>query len=148
MVAIIARRQGRTDEAIRRYEQILVIDPEAVLAANNLAYLYVQSNQKLDRAIELATMAQKRVPDEPGLNDTLGWAYVKKGVPLMGLHYLKIAVDKAPQDPGNHYHMGAAYAALKDAPNAISQLEQALKLSGTFADADEARSLLQSLKTK
>jgi tetratricopeptide (TPR) repeat protein len=146
MVAIIARRQGNTDEAIRRYEQILVIDPEAVLAANNLAFLYVETNQKLDRAIELATMAQKRAPNEAGLADTLGWAYVKKGVPLMGLHFLKVAVEKDPQDPVNQYHLGAAYAALKDAPNAIVHLEQALKISSTFAGADQARSLLQDLK--
>jgi len=148
MVAIITRRQGKPDEAIRRYEEILTIDPDAVLAANNLAYLYAETGRNLDRAVELATMAQKRTPNEAGTADTLGWVYVKKGVPLAGLHFLKIAVDKAPRDPVNRYHLGAAYAALKDSGNAIVQLEEALKLNGVFDGADQARALLKSLKTK
>ena len=71
MLAIIANRQGHADEAIRRYEQILAIDSEAAMAANNLAYLYVEQGRSLDRAIELASMAQKRMPNEPTVADTL-----------------------------------------------------------------------------
>ena len=36
------------DEAKRRYEHILEIDPDAVVAANNLAWLHVQRDQNLD----------------------------------------------------------------------------------------------------
>jgi tetratricopeptide (TPR) repeat protein len=146
MLAIIAGRQGNDDEAIRRYEQILAIDREAVYAANNLAFLYVQQNRQLDRAIELATMAQKRLPDEPSVADTLGWAYVKKNVALVGLRFLKTAVDKAPTNAGFRYHLGAAYAQLKDKPNAVAELEQAFKLDPKFDGADDARQLLESLK--
>ena len=146
MLGLIARRQGKPEEAMQRYERILTIDGDAVMAANNLAYLYAEHNRNLDKAIELASIAQKKLPNDPNAADTLGWVYVRKGLATVGLRFLEMAVQKMPNDAQFRYHLGAAYAQLKDTDKAKVQLEQALKLDEKFEGSGAARSLLASLK--
>jgi tetratricopeptide (TPR) repeat protein len=146
MLAVIANRLGNADEAIRRYEQILAIDPEAAMAANNLAYMYMEQNRSLDRAVELATMAQKRLPEDAAVADTLGFIYVKKNLAQVGLRFLLLAVKLAPTEPVYGYHLGLAYIQLKDQEKAIAALEQSLNYGSKFPEADAARNLLASLK--
>ena len=146
MLAIIVNKQGNVDEAIRRYEQLLVIDAEAPVAANNLAWIYVEQNRELDRAIQLATLASQRLPNDPGVADTLGWAYVRRGLASHGLPNLLRIVQQRPQEPAFRYHLGAAYVQMKDGLKARTELQEALRLSKTFPGAADAQRLLDSLK--
>ena len=40
--------EGNTDEARKRYERVMQLDPAAGVAANNLAFIYVQHGGNLD----------------------------------------------------------------------------------------------------
>jgi Flp pilus assembly protein TadD len=146
MLAIIVNRLGNREEAMRRYDEILAIDSEAAVAANNLAWMLVERDRELDRAVQLATIAAHRLPAEAGVADTLGWAYVKRGMASFGLPHLITVVQKHPQDPAFRYHLGAAYVQMKEPLKARAELEQALKLSSSFPGADDARRLLDSLR--
>ena len=146
MAAIIVNKQGQVDEAIRRYEQLLLIDADAPVAANNLAWIYVEQNRELDRAIQLATRAAQRLPNHPGVADTLGWAYVRRGLAANGLAHLLRVVQQQPQEPVFRYHLGAAYMQVRDLPKARAELQEALKLSKTFSGAADAQRLLNSLR--
>jgi Flp pilus assembly protein TadD len=134
------------DDAIRRYEQVLVIDGDAPVASNNLAWIYAEQNRELDRAIQLATRATQRLPDDPGAIDTLGWAYVRRGLAANGLPHLLRSVQHRPQEATFHYHLAAAYIQIKDLPKARAELQEALRLSKTFPGAADAQRLLDSLK--
>ena len=83
MVGIIHNRQGRVHEAIRAFEQALLTDSEAAVAANNLAWIYASQGRELDRAMKLAAMAKRRIPGDPDVADTLAWIYYLKGVPAL-----------------------------------------------------------------
>jgi Flp pilus assembly protein TadD len=146
MLAIIVNKQGQVDDAIRRYEQVLAIDADAPVAANNLAWIYVEQNRDLDRAIQLATRATQRLPNDPGVADTLGWAYVRRGLGATGLPYLLRIVQQRPQEAAFRYHLGAAYMQIKDPLKARNELEEGLRLSKTFPGAADAQRLLDSLK--
>jgi putative PEP-CTERM system TPR-repeat lipoprotein len=148
MVGIILNKQGRSEDAIRQYEQLVTDRPEAAVAANNLAWIYVEQLRNLDRALTFATSARQALPTDPGIADTLGWTYYRKDLPMSGLPHLREAVQKEPQNPVYRYHLGATYAKAKDPKNAVIELEAALKISATFPGAEDARKLLASIKDK
>jgi tetratricopeptide (TPR) repeat protein len=148
MLGIILNRQGRTDEAIRQYERLLKLEPQAGVAANNLAWIYAERKTDLDRALELGNAAKRALPDEPSVADTLGWVYYQKDLPWMALPFLRECAEKNPQSPVFHYHLGAAYLRAKDVPKAKVELERALNISATFSGADDARKMLETIRTK
>jgi len=146
MVATLLHLQNKLDEAKTQYESVLGLDPRAAVAANNLAQLYLDRNENLDMALQLAQTAKAGMPNSHEVDDTLGWAYYKKGTASSAVSALKQAVAADPANAVYLYHLGAAYALNKDKVNARQTLEKALKLQPTFPGADDARKILDSLK--
>jgi Flp pilus assembly protein TadD len=147
MVAMLLEVQGRRAEARKRYLRILEIDPRAAVAANNLAWQMAEAGENLDLALQYSQTAKAALPDRPEINDTLGWIYYKKGLTSLAIGSLRESVEKAPQNPLFHYHLGMAYAKHGDTRSARRALEQALAMSGSFPGADEARRALGELKS-
>jgi putative PEP-CTERM system TPR-repeat lipoprotein len=145
MVGMILEQQGSTEEAEKFYARALAVDPKAPIAANNLAWIYVASQRKLDEALQLAQGAKERLPDEPGINDTLGWIYVKKNMAEQAIEHLEHSVELKPTDPVFHYHLGMAYMQQGHRDRAKQSLAKALSLRGDFEGAAEARQALGSL---
>ena len=138
--------QGKRAEAQKQYEKVLTIDPRAPVAANNLAWIHAESGDNLDIALQLAQTAKAGLPDSSEVNDTLGWIYYKKDLASQAVPLLRECVDKVPQNPTYQYHLGMALVRSGDLMGGKRSLEQALKLSSTFAEADEARKTLATLK--
>ncbi len=74
-------RQGEARRAAAVYEAILEQDGAQVAALNNAAVLYADRLGDAPRAVELAEKALKLAPDAPTVEDTLGWALVRRGRP-------------------------------------------------------------------
>lgn len=146
MVGMLLYMQGKLDEAKTEYERVLTLDPKYAAAANNLAQIYVDRNENLDAALQLAQTAKAGLPNSHEVSDTLGWIYYKKGVGPSAVSFLKQAVAADPMNPVYHYHLGAAYALNKDKINARQSLQKALQLQPTFPGADDARKILDSVK--
>src|SRR5262249_20643882 len=73
LAGVLLLLQNRSDEAAARFEKALAIDAQAPVAANNLAWLYAERNEKLDVALQLAQTAKSRLPNNDAVDDTLGW---------------------------------------------------------------------------
>ena len=146
MLGIILEKQGHRDEARAKYESVLAIDSHAPVAANNLAWMYAESGEQLDVALQLARTASTGLPDQPEVADTLGWIYHKKGLPKLAIPILRQVVEKNPQDPQYRYHLGVVLASLGDSDAAKEQLQKALALKPDFAGADDARRVLATLQ--
>ena len=84
MVANILAQQHKLAEAQKRYEQVIEINPRAAVAANNLAWLYAESGNNLDVALQLAQTAKQEMPRLVQPDDTIGWIYYKKGLVVAG----------------------------------------------------------------
>ncbi len=127
------------------YERLVEVAPRAAVAANNLAWMYASRGEQLDRALQLAQAAKAELPDNPAVNDTLAFVYIKKQLPALAIPLLSLAIGKEPGNPAYHYHLGLAYSQTGDKAGARKALEQALKLKPDFDGAVDARRLLKSL---
>ena len=147
MAAMIVHAQNDLRDAKSRYETILALDPNAAVAANNLAWIYAEEQNNLDRALRLAQNAVRSLPDSAQAHDTLGWIHYKMEVPGLAIAPLERAVALEPGNAQHLYHLGFAYAKTGEAAKARTALTQALKLQPRGAEADQARAALQSLGT-
>jgi tetratricopeptide (TPR) repeat protein len=127
------------------WQQALRIDPRAAAAANNLAWLYAENNGDLDVALELAQSARTQWPNEPEVNDTLGWIYYKKKMTGMAVQYLSESAEVDQKNAMFQFHLGMAYAQAGDDAKARRTLQKALSLDPTFDGAVEARKTLARL---
>jgi Flp pilus assembly protein TadD len=146
MLGIILTLQGKPDDARKHYEEALQIDPQAAVAANNLAWDYAEHGQNLDVALKLAQTAKSRLSKNADVSDTLGWVYYKKGLGSLAVSAFREAAEQAPSNPTIHYHLGLAYLLNGDQTQARKALQQALKLSPAFEGADDAKRTLASTK--
>ena len=135
MAAMLVHAKGDLEDAKRRYTELLSVEPRAVLASNNLAWIYADQKHNLDVALDLAERTTEQIPDYAEAWDTLGWVYQQKQLPSLAVAPYEKAVSK---DPGNaifHFHLGKALAASGDRVRAKESLEMALKLQPEFPDA-------------
>ena len=61
------------------YERLLSINPNSISALNNLAYLYADRLNDLDKAYDLARKARDLQGNDPAIADTFGWVLSKRG---------------------------------------------------------------------
>src|SRR5262249_23040552 len=145
-IGVILEVQHKPDEAKARYRQALTIDPDATVAANNLAWLYMDREDDLDQALTLAKRVQQRLKDDPKVNDTLGWVYYKKHMVYQAIPYLQQGVAGDQNNAAHHFHLGMAHLAGGDRASARQSLERALKLDPAFPGADQALSALAAMQ--
>ena len=145
MLGTIEQMQGNSAAARGTYERALEADPEAAVAANNLAWLYATEGGNLDVALQLAQTAKRRLPDNADVNDTLGYVYYKKNLHALAIPAFKASLAKDAKSPVYHSHLGLAYAKSGDVENARQHLTNALRLKSDFDGAQEAKKVLESL---
>jgi Tfp pilus assembly protein PilF len=144
IVAMILEAQHKFEDATRRYQRILQIDPNAPVAANNLACLYVDKGANIDIALQLAQRAKQVLPNDPRVNDTLGWIYYKKKFSDQAVVALEESVRRDPTISLHQYHLGMAFIQSGNWLRARQPLEKAL-LNPTFPGVDEARRALSMI---
>ena len=121
---------GQRELAQQRYEDAIRLDPNLSEAKNNLAYLFAETGQNLDRALDLAQEAKTQLPENASVADTLGWVMHKRGMHSAAISYLKEA--EAGTDPNDasigivRYHLALAYEANGETDAAREALSRAL----------------------
>lgn len=156
MLGILEDGRGNTAEAEKAYRHALELVPETPIAANNLAWLIVENEGNLDEALQLATAAVGKNPTVAGFYDTLGWVYLKKGLPLPAVEQLRKAValeesnatrNGAAPNAGYRVRLGIALAKAGDKASARREVETSLRNIGelTQREVTEARSILATL---
>lgn len=157
LIGMLEDQRKNYDAAEMNYRKALEKDPNAIIAANNLAWLYaVTGRGNLDEAVRLAQGVVQKNPNIAGFIDTLGWVYYKKNLHTAAVEQLRKAVSinevdarRANVSPSAsyHYHLGMALKGQGNKDEARRELETAVRLSdkSPFADLEEAKKALASL---
>jgi putative PEP-CTERM system TPR-repeat lipoprotein len=136
-------KSNRNRDAIAQFEEALKLVPQSVLALNNLAALY--QREKDPRALATAEQALKLAPEQPGVQDTLGWILVDQGQLPRATELLGMAAAKAPKMATIRYHYGVALARGGKKADARKELEAAISTGQKFPELEDAKSLLKGL---
>nr|ART38043.1 F111 [uncultured bacterium] len=135
---------GKTDEAVKGYEDLLKSNDKDVLALNNLAMLLRAKDA--GRGLELARKADELVPKSPAVMDTLALLLMDKGDLDAARKLLDAAVEAAPQAAVLRLHLAQVQAKAGDKAAARANLEKILDAQTQFPERAEAEALLASLK--
>jgi tetratricopeptide (TPR) repeat protein len=147
-LASLLERQGRVDDAIKRYEASYAATHNRMIA-NNLAMLivtYKKDRTSLDRARDLTRGFDSAT--EGDLLDTTGWVHFKRAEYADALPALERAAQRVPDSRVIHYHLGMAELQAGRTDRARVDLQTAVSGSATFPGADEARTALAALKSE
>ncbi len=128
------------------YKQVLAIDPDSVIAANNLAMLYadyLESPKNLDTALELTRKLNGI--RQPVFLDTLGWVNYKLGRYQSAISYFQSAIELDQSNGVLHYHLAKAYLGEGKPELAKAQSELALTKGIGANNEAELRGLLAEL---
>ncbi len=107
--ALMATRSNAQAKSI--YMELVAADSKDARAYNNLANVLLQLGDP--DALTHAERARALAPNQPQVNDTLGWVLVSQGQVEKGLRYLREAALRAPDDPEIQRHLNAALAKLR-----------------------------------
>ena len=134
-------RAGRWDSAIGYYEEAVRLEPANLPALNNLAFLLADMRRNPQRGLALAQRAEQFAPDDPSVNDTLGWAYYCNGDYPNAVKYLNLS--KTPTARWK-CHLAMAYLKTGNRRQAAALLEAALKQDPSLPEAKKVQSLLEA----
>ncbi|MCC6202442.1 MAG: PEP-CTERM system TPR-repeat protein PrsT [Gammaproteobacteria bacterium] len=139
-----AMHVGRYQVAKARFEEFLKLQPDHVPTMNNLANVLLKLESP-DGALALAQKAYAAVPDNPYVNDTLGWILVNRGEGEQGLRYLREARTRAATIPEIRYHLAVALHKQGRGAEARTELAAALETGQDFDGRGDALRLSEEL---
>jgi tetratricopeptide (TPR) repeat protein len=142
--ALVEERAGNYSAAVEHYRQVADADPANVVALNNLAYRLANDLNQPDEALQLAQKAKELAPENVSVDDTIGWAFYRKGLYRTAVSYLEKAAAKEPKAL-YRYHLGLAYWRAGEVKNGRQTLEAALRLDPNLPEASQARQALTEL---
>jgi predicted Zn-dependent protease len=145
-IAVYYTGIGKTDEAIRQYDEVIRRSPQSEMAANNLAMLlvtYKKDPASLDRAKALS--ARFADSSNPSFLDTYGWVLYKRGEAAASVPVLERVVSKAPGAVEALYHLGMAQSQAGRTAQARDNLTRAVNSGAKFSGLDEAKATLEKL---
>ncbi|WP_372985184.1 tetratricopeptide repeat protein [Marinobacter sp.] len=120
-LALFAQNQAQPDKAKQAYKRALELDSDNILALNNLAWLYFESDHP--DALPLAERAYKLAPQSGSVADTYGWILFNEGFHEDSLPILEKAYEL---EPGEQIalHLAEAYKATGQQEKADALLEK------------------------
>ena len=145
ILGALEEARGDQSKAMDYYKAALKIQPEQPVAANNLAYLMVETGQNSDVALSLAQVARRAMPNSDSTADTLAWVYYQKGSYSSARDLLEDALKTSPNNAAIHYHLGMTYSKLSNPTDAVNHLKKAVALAPNTQTSKDAEKALGSL---
>lgn len=156
-LGIVYQMNGKFAQSAQMYQEILNIQPDNIVALNNLAWIVSEQQGKYADALKLATDGLAKYPDYEELLDTRGVIYFRMGEFDKAvedfLKSLKLIPPGNIEAAGTYFHLGRTYAEMGDKVKAAENLNMALTLDPTgkvlsAEDIAATRSLLYKLRNQ
>jgi len=137
--------QEKFDRAIAACKLLQDDFPDNPEVINNLAYLYAETGQNLDQALDLANRLLNQFAANSVIQDTAGWVLYRRGQYADALVHLQLARQLAPANSGIQYHLGKVLLALGRRAEASDAFRMALNGGLPAREAAEARKVAGNL---
>ncbi len=137
-------QEKRIDDMLNLYERVLQLDPNNLVALNNLAWYLRDRDPK--KALSYAEKAHELAPKAASILDTYAMVLLANGDKAKALRMIERALDKAPKNPSMRLDYARIAAANGDRTGAIQMLKALLEEGKEFAEKAEAEKLLQELQ--
>ncbi len=144
--AIALDQVGRKPEALAGYNDVLLLQPDNPVAANNAAWLLAKTGTDLDRALRLANTAVSRSPADPNVADTLAFVYLKRNEPQSAANLLRPLTRSHPKFLPLRLRLAQAALALGANAEAASELAAARLLSPSAEQLAEIQRIHSQLR--
>ena len=135
MLASVEEAEGNYGRAVEHYRRVIEVDGNSSLTLNNLAFAMSRDSNLLDDALKYAQKAKELEPENPYVQDTLGWIYYRKGLYQMAVRELERALAGNDQ-PIIRLHLGMAYRKLGDLNKGRRLVAAALAADPKLAETD------------
>jgi len=145
-MASIYQRKNMREKAIETYEALLKAKGTYPPAENDLAYLYAEMDQNMDRALALAEKAMEKMPKSSAVADTLGYVHLKRGALPLAKKNFEEAIVKSPQQPYFHYHLAMVLQQQGKNDEALASLKKAQELGLPEIEKEKLGKLLEDLQ--
>jgi uncharacterized protein (TIGR03790 family) len=143
--ALIDERAGQAEDAIAGYEKVLEIEPNQVIALNNLAFGLASARKMPKEALVYARKAAALAPTNLPILDTLAWIQHLTGDDE-GAAKVMAQVVRANLPIANvRLHAAVIFAAQGSKPIAQNELAAALKLNPALEQSDDVKQLRAKL---
>jgi tetratricopeptide (TPR) repeat protein len=146
-LALLYERTNDFPKARDAYERLISIDPNFISALNNLAYLYADRLNDLDKAYDLARKARQLQRDDPAVADTFGWVLSKRGEYQQALPILQESAAKLPDSPEVQFHLGMTAYMMGQTDLAKVAFQKAASAAKDFPGKEESKRRLALLKS-
>jgi tetratricopeptide (TPR) repeat protein len=155
ILADLTVQTGRAEESAAANRRILEVDPNNVLALNNLAWFLCEERGKYQEALDLADRGLQIAPDYLDLIDTRGVAHYRMGhfddAVKDFTRFIELCPSRVRSLTITRFHLARTYASMGRRAEATRELEETLSAqnrSGGLPPSDlaEAKVLLEQLK--
>lgn len=143
-MADLSMKRKDLKAAAAQYESVLQLQPNQVLAMNNLAYVYQQT--KDSRGLALAEKLIVLQPDLPAIQDTVAMILLDAGQTQRALELLKKATTHSPEQGDIRMHLVQAYVRAGQKEKAKAEMQAITPKMQKSLDPLEFDKLTQQLK--
>ncbi len=130
-LGLLSARQVRTDEAIQYFKQAMQLDPDHLIALQNLGNAFRQAKRPDDAKTTLER-ALRLSPDSAEVNYALGMVYAQADDIDRAYDYLRKALASRPAYPEALNNLGVLYLRKQQPTDAENSFKEAIRLAPSF----------------
>jgi tetratricopeptide (TPR) repeat protein len=130
-LGILAARAGRTDEAIQNFQRALQIDPDHMIALDNLGNAY-REKRRWENAKTVLQRALQLNPEDPEANYSLGMVFAQLNDTERAYEYLQRALGARPAYPEALNNLGVLYLRTQRPQEAEKTFKESIRVAPAF----------------
>jgi len=130
-LGLLATRDGRTDEAIGYFRQAVKLNPDHLIALENLGNTYRQQKQ-WEQARKVLEHAIAVSPGDPESNYSLGMVFAQTDDNARAYEYLQRALNSRPAYPEALNNLGILYLRTGRRDEAVATFQECIRVAPAF----------------
>lgn len=133
-LGVIATREGRVDDSVRCFQEVLRLSPHHLLSLDNLGNAYRQQ-KNWDEARKVLEQAIEIAPEDPEANYSLGMVFAQADDTAKAHEYLQRALKARPVYPEALNNLGVLYLNTRRRDQAVASFEECIRVAPAFDQA-------------